>query len=278
MFSNESKYQSPFGEIKHSYAYEKFHFKGYTKGIAIKYVKEGSECYLIDNEVIDVQKGQFILVREGQKFEAQAKLKAQNIKGLCIDLNPTALEIDLDKMYNNPIFFNLPFDCLHFSPLGENLDQLRSNALSNNLSKHQILETLNKEMHTFADDIYTIHLRLSSSTTKIDTQKAILIKLLSAKNYIHQHFTQKIKLDHLAKFAGISKYHFIRLFKRCFQQSPLELQHQLRMNKASKLVKDATSNLCSIAYDLGYTDLAIFSNTFKKHFGWSPSQYRKMIN
>jgi len=108
MFTNKNKYQSPYGVIKQSHAYEKFHFKRQTKGIAIKYVKEGFEDYLINDEVIHVKQGQFILVAQGQKFEAQAKMKSQNIHGLCIDLNPATLGTDLSELYSNPLLFNLP--------------------------------------------------------------------------------------------------------------------------------------------------------------------------
>jgi len=120
--------------------------------------------------------------------------------------------------------------------------------------------------------------RLSIQTKKINTQRDILIKLFSSKNFIHQNFDQKIKLDELARYTGISKYHFLRLFKLCFQQSPQELQDKLRMKKAIELITSTTSPLSPIAYDLGYLDLANFSKKFKNQYGVSPSEYRKTIN
>lgn len=279
MFSNEIKHQSLFGEIKHSYAYEKFSFKGQTKGIALKYVKEGCEKYLINEQVIDVEQGQFILVQEGQIYEAQAKLKFQNISGLCIDLNPEAFDIDLTKIYDNPLLFNLPFDCFHFSPLVKKLHTIHSNkALRSHTEQYDILKILNEQVHIFANEISELQARLSIQTGKTNTQRAIIIKLLASKNFIHQYFYQKIKLEQLAKYAGISKYHFVRLFKLCFQQSPLELQDKLRMKKAIELINNPMTKLSDIAYDLGFIDLASFSKKFKKQYGTTPSQYRKMIN
>jgi len=190
-------------------------------------------------------------------------LKSQNIRGVCIDLNSGTLDTDLSKIYNNPLLFNLPFDCFCFSPLVKQLD---------------ILQTLNEQVQIFSDEITAFNDRLSIQTKKNDTQRALLIKLFSSKNFIHQHYNQKIKLDQLARYAGISKYHFLRLFKLCFRQSPLELQDRLRMKKAIELIKNPTTQLSNIAYGLGYTDLASFSKKFKKQCGVSPSQYSKTID
>ncbi len=277
MFSNQSKYQSQYGEIKQSYAYEKFYFKGETKGIALKYVKQGYEDYLINDQVLRVKQGQFILVPEGQKFEAKSKLASQSIHGLCIDLNPTALDIDLAKMYANPLLFNLPFDCLHFSPLVKKLHTTHSNK-DNNSELYQTLTILNEQVHSFAKEITGLHERLSVQSRNTDTQRAILIKMISCKNFIYQHFNQKITLDQLATYTGISKYHFSRLFKLCFQESPQELQEKLRMDKAIELLQNNTMQLNTIAYDLGYHDLASFSKKFKNYYDISPSERRKMTN
>ena len=180
MFSNQSKYQSQFGEIKHSHAYQKFYFKGQTKGIALKYVREGYETYFINNQVINVQQGQFILVPEGQKFEAKAHLKSKSIHGLCIDLNPSALNTNLSKIYNNPLLFNLPFDCFNFSPLVKKLHTTHSEG-NKNSDPSQILQLLNEQVHYFADEISELHDRLTIQTFKINTQRDIVVKLLSSK-------------------------------------------------------------------------------------------------
>jgi len=273
----ENKYQSQFGEIRNSYAYEKFHFKSQAKGIALKYVEEGCEYYRINQQIINVLPGQFIIVQEGQEYEAYAKLKSQKISGLCIDLNPSALDIDLAKIYNNPLLLNLPFDCFYFSQLGNKLNKLFSNTFSKDENEQKLkLNALKDSLNTFAEEIHKLHLRLSFQSEKINTQRAILVKMLSAKNFIYKNYQQKVKLDQLAKYAGISKFHFIRLFKLCFQQSPLQLQESLRMNKANELINIKTKNLSTIAFDLGYGDLASFSKKFKKHFNVSPSCYRKL--
>lgn len=277
MFSNKIKHQSQYGEIKQSYAYENFYFKGQTKGIALKYVKQGTESYLINDKVIHVKQGQFILVPEGQKFEAQANLKSQNIQGLCIDLNPTKLNTDLSQIYNNPLLFNLPFDCFNFSPISKQLHATHSEKCQNE-DPQLILKALNEQLQIFSEETLALQDRLSIKTKKIDTQRSIIVKLISSKNFIHQHFNQNTSLDQLAKYSGISKYHFLRLFKLCFQQSPIELRDSLRMKKAIELINYSTTQFNTIACELGYTDLASFSNKFKSQFGLSPSQYRKMID
>lgn len=277
MFSNEYKYQSEYGEIKHSYAYGNFHFKGKTKGIALKYVQEGYENYWVNEQNIQVSKGQFILVPNGQSYEVSAQSKSQQVHGLCIDLNPIKLGMDLDKIYSNALLCNLPFECSNFSSLSKELDHIRSNRnYLGNVEQKAILKTLHKRLDQFANELTELADRLSIQTEKITTQRSILVKLFYAKNFVYQCFNQKIKLEQLAQYTGISKYHFLRLFKLCFEQSPLELQEQLRMQYALESMQNPKLNFSHLAYNLGYPDLASFSKKFKKKYGLSPSKYRKM--
>jgi AraC-like DNA-binding protein len=57
--------------------------------------------------------------------------------------------------------------------------------------------------------------------------------------------------------------------------TPLQMQEQLRMEKAKELLYSDCISLTSIAYQLGYTDLASFSKRFKKYYKIAPSQYIK---
>jgi AraC family transcriptional regulator len=47
------------------------------------------------------------------------------------------------------------------------------------------------------------------------------------------------------------------------------------MEKAKKIISTNTMTLTDLAFYLGYSDLAAFSNQFKKHWGTSPSLFSK---
>lgn len=274
LFSNESKYQSSAGEIKLSQAIGKFHFKGKTKGISLKYVAEGHETYLINKETIEVQQGQFILLRQEEIYEAISPSNIPKVNGVCIDLSPTLLDFDWDEIYKNPLLFNIPFDCAQSTALGHGFRNFYfSKKTKAQLSEGQlILENFKNTLLSFSKEVSLLRFPLQSQAKKINTQRILMSKLIAGKDFIYKNFTKKITLDQLAKHTKLSKFQFSRLFKKCFEQSPFELQEQLRMQKARDLILNSQLSFTEIAYQLGYYDLATFSNQFKKNHGVAPSK------
>lgn len=56
------------------------------------------------------------------------------------------------------------------------------------------------------------------------------------QSYLEHHFEQKITLDDMAQFCGLSKYHLCREFKRYTSFSPKEYLLQLRIARAKMLL------------------------------------------
>jgi len=96
-----------------------------------------------------------------------------------------------------------------------------------------------------------------------------------AINFISRNFTSSFSLDELAEISFLSKFHLLRVFKTKTGLTPYTYQIQLRLNEARRLMFQKKS-LTEIAYDLGFSDQAHFTNTFKKHAnGANPSDLLK---
>jgi AraC family transcriptional regulator len=80
----------------------------------------------------------------------------------------------------------------------------------------------------------------------------------------------------LAKQTNTSPFHFMRLFKQTTGISPHQFILQLKIERAKQLINKSQLSLTEIAYELGFTDQAHFSNAFKKIIGVAPRQYRHM--
>lgn len=273
MFLNTQKYDGKLGEIKFSKAKNKSHFQGKTKGLALKYVTKGIENYRSNGENINLIKGQFFLLKKDEKYEVFCENHGYLTQGICIDLN-----LDFDRrlidLYENEILFKTVFNCYHFSPLGEVLQNTfkKTNDKMNGIA---ILNSISSQIISFSDDLFEMQMRLDFFAKKTKTKKILVSKLMASKDFIYQNYNTKITLNQLSLESGISKFHFSKLFKNCFQKSPLELQEFLRMEKAKKIISTREMTLTDVAFYLGYSDLAAFSNQFKKHFGASPSSFSK---
>ena len=96
-----------------------------------------------------------------------------------------------------------------------------------------------------------------------------------AQAFIEENFKTNFSLDELAKQVYLSKFHLLRVFKQHLGISPGMYQMQLRLNEARKLIfKDLS--LTEVALELGFSDQAHFTNTFKRYSnGASPRDLRK---
>jgi AraC-like DNA-binding protein len=102
------------------------------------------------------------------------------------------------------------------------------------------------------------------------------LALECAKLMLEQHYTEDITIERLATKAGLSRYHFMRLFKEKFGKGVIEYVTDLRLMEARRLMGEQTKlSLTDIAYKVGYKNETYFSNMFKKHIGLAPAVYLK---
>lgn len=94
-----------------------------------------------------------------------------------------------------------------------------------------------------------------------------------AQEYLADRLGEKVSLEDLARVAGLSRYHLLRVFKRATGLPPHAWQTQLRLDRARRLLT-LGREIADVALETGFTDQSHFSNTFKKYMGMTPSQYR----
>ena len=103
-----------------------------------------------------------------------------------------------------------------------------------------------------------------------------LLGINKVQDYIEENYFQDISVEKLSEVAGFSKYHFNRIFKSILHESISQYVNRIRIEHAMFLLAHRTDkSLTDIAYELGYTDSAVFSRAFKHACGMSPHAYRK---
>lgn len=109
-----------------------------------------------------------------------------------------------------------------------------------------------------------------------DTARKPDALLLRAKDYIDGHAGAHLSLDDISRAANLSKFHFLRLFRRQFGITPHKYLLNCRVN-AARAALEAGAALDDVVYRYGFADLSHFNRRFKRIYGMTPRQYQKSV-
>jgi AraC-like DNA-binding protein len=93
--------------------------------------------------------------------------------------------------------------------------------------------------------------------------------------WIDAHSHRPIGLEDAAEQAGISPFHFLRLFSEVLGVTPHQYLVRSRLRHAARRLADDDSAITDIAYDVGFGDLSNFVRTFHRAAGASPLRFRQ---
>ena len=99
--------------------------------------------------------------------------------------------------------------------------------------------------------------------------------LTEIKDYLEEHFSEKITLDELAENFFINKFYLTRIFRNQFGMSINSYLLQYRITKAKQLLRFTDKTAEEIGLECGLGAANYFSRTFKKVEGITPGEYRK---
>ncbi|MBD2701191.1 helix-turn-helix transcriptional regulator [Spirosoma sp. BT702] len=102
-------------------------------------------------------------------------------------------------------------------------------------------------------------------------------RIVKAKRFIDSNLSAPINLSVIAHEASLSKFHFIRLFRKCYGRTPHQYRTEQRLIKARELVKSGLSTT-EICYALNFSSITTFIGLFKKYTGFTPTAYAQKSN
>ncbi len=123
--------------------------------------------------------------------------------------------------------------------------------------------------------LFSILLR-ASLTSATNVEKSQLDSNIDvAVAYIQLHYARQITIEDMIQDIPISKYHFIRCFRRIMGMTPYSYLTNYRINMSKVLLRTTNQSIASIAEACGFLDTSNFIVQFKKQTGVRPTQYRK---
>ena len=123
--------------------------------------------------------------------------------------------------------------------------------------------------------VLNLLLYLSRHHSKVipDTDKKELSKGINFSiGYILSHINDKLTIEQLCHQAGLSKYYFVRQFKKTTGYRPIEFINVTRCENSKKHLNKGELSLSEIAEKCGFESTAYFIKTFKKYNGETPGK------
>lgn len=102
-------------------------------------------------------------------------------------------------------------------------------------------------------------------------------RLSPALTLIRDQYRLHLTVEQLARDCGMSVSAFYRVFAQVTGKSPMQYLNEYRLKQAAKLLTQPGFTLAAIAQTCGFCDEFHLSRNFKRHYGLSPSQYRKQL-
>ncbi|GAA3916792.1 AraC family transcriptional regulator [Litoribacillus peritrichatus] len=102
-------------------------------------------------------------------------------------------------------------------------------------------------------------------------------RLNAGRDYIANNYQAQLSLAGIAKSANMSPYHFLRVFKDIYGETPNEFLIRLRVEQAKNMLITENFSVSEICEKVGYTSLGSFSSLFLKQVGVAPTLYRRKL-
>lgn len=99
-------------------------------------------------------------------------------------------------------------------------------------------------------------------------------RLAAARDEIHARHAEPLTIDELARRAGVSRFHFVRLFRDLYGAPPHAYLQRVRLDRAKALL--ATDRpVTDVCFEVGFSSLGSFSTLFAERVGCPPGAWRR---
>jgi AraC family transcriptional regulator len=240
-------------------------FEERHEGFSVSAVLEGSFTYRCDSGHGLLYPGALMLGNNGYCFECG---HAHGIGDRCVSLNVHEElfgEIAASASSTSRFRFsspNLP-SSPKASPVVAHMEALALTASS--LRRDELAVELIERV---------IALTGSDAPTRTAPKGREAARMIEVIRLVESEAARPIELKEMAATANMSKYHFLRVFRRLTGVTPHQYLMSARLRRAALALASSRRPVLEIVLDAGFGDLSTFNRRFRTTFGLTPTQYR----
>lgn len=260
------------------------------KGFSLKYVAEGAEKYNLSDTQFNITAGSYLLCNSTKKGYVEVDSKKM-VKGICVNISTDVMldvvasiccpgtavpDRELAGFFTSPLFLENKYSVKETST-GKQLENIWKHIEQKQFYQQEINIGFYYSLceKIIKDQIPVFRQLRQIPSVKQVTKRDLFRRAARGKEFIDHSFSAAITIEQVAKEAYMSEYHFFRVFKVLYGQSPYQYILKKRLEFARKILKNRNLPLAVVALECGFQDAYYFSKAFKKHFGFSPVFYTK---
>ncbi len=236
--------------------------------IEIAYILSGKSLFNIDGKQYEVKKGDLIIINPNQVHNA-----------LILEPKNPSLEFFIG-------FTDFKYENMEYNTLFKDECPIIEASASTRKYFQNLIEAIlheneqNREgkyfmLKTYLTQLILLIIREKNKEINInETAKSKVSKEIS--EYFHNHFSEKISLEQLAKNMYLSPFYISKIFKEEIGDTPINYLIKIRLEHAKELLLSHPNlSIKEIASIVGYDDAYYFSKIFKKYYEYSPAEFKK---
>jgi AraC-like DNA-binding protein len=103
----------------------------------------------------------------------------------------------------------------------------------------------------------------------------LLSRLCHARDLLRDWEDEPLSVSAVARVSGLSRFHFIRLFKAMFGETPHRYRSRAQIEKAKHLLILTDLSITNVCMSIGFSSVGSFSTLFLRRVGMSPSEFQR---
>jgi AraC family transcriptional regulator len=216
--------------------------------------------------------GSMMIEPQGLHASVRVRRSQPDIQWI-LELDPAVVEQRVQESLNDNRFELTPQIDLRDPQLQRLTQALQADAEAGCPAGSLFGETIGAALIIYLAHHYSVH-TAGDAAFRGGLPKLRLSRVL---DYIHANLDRDIHLDELANIAGLSSFHFAKLFKLSTGTSPHQYMLQRRVERAKELLHDPQMSLTQISLETGFSDQSHLTNVFRRLQGVTPSRYRALL-
>jgi AraC family transcriptional regulator len=254
--------------------------------LSIKTVLNGEGSWITPAGRYRLTPGSFLVLNEGQQYSVDIRAR-ETVETFCVFFKPGFMEgvseglsRDWDGMLETDIsprsagFYERLNPADDFvSPHLERLRRMVRGGQGSEIHADEILMQIAEGL--LNNQGLAAKQRESLDLAKGATREEIYRRLNIARDFMIASLDKPADLKSIAETAALSPFHFHRLFKRAYRETPHEFLTKMRLAKARHLLKTTDLPMHEIAWAIGFESAAAFTKLFTRATGSSPTSFRR---